>query len=117
MLAGTMAFGALMTLPFYLWETVAVRAMPMNATAFWTVGYVAVFASIVAYICYNRGIELVGPSRAALTAHMLPVFAAILSVVFLGETLHLYHLAGAAAVVMGIVLTGGSSGNGSASTT
>lgn len=117
MLAGMMAFGVLITLPFYLWETVSVRPMPINATAIWTVGYVAVFASIVAYICYNKGIELVGPSRAALTAHMLPVFAAVLSVVFLGETLELFHLAGAAAVVMGIVLAGGSTATGSAKTT
>ena len=114
MLAGMIAFGLLMTLPFYLWETATVRAMPLDANAAWTVGYVAVFASIVAYICYNRGIELVGPSRASLTAHMLPVFAAVLSVVFLDETLHFYHLGGAAAVVIGIVLSGSS---GSAKTT
>lgn len=114
MLAGMMAFGLLMTLPFYLWETGTVQAMPLNWNAVWTVGYMAVFASILAYLCYNRGIELVGPSRAALTAHMLPVFAAILSVAFLGESLHLYHLAGAAAVVMGIVLSGST---GSAKTT
>jgi len=114
MLAGMMTVGVLMTLPFYLWETATGRAMPYDANAAWTVGYVAVFASILAYICYNRGIELVGPSRAALTAHMLPVFAAALSVVFLGETLHLYHLGGAAAVVMGILLSGSS---GSAKTT
>ncbi len=117
MLAGMMGFGILMTLPFYLWETAVARPMPLNATAFWTVGYVAVFASIIAYICYNRGIELIGPSRASLTAHMLPIFAAGLSVFFLGETLHLFHLAGAAAVVIGIVLTGGSASTGSARTT
>jgi drug/metabolite transporter (DMT)-like permease len=111
MLAGAMAVGIALTLPFYLWETLTVRAMPLNATALWTVGYVAVFASIVAYLCYNRGIELVGPSRAALTAHMLPVFAGGLSVLFLGESLHLYHLAGAAAVVGGIALTGGPTGS------
>ncbi len=117
MLAGMMGIGIVMTAPFYAWETITVRAMPLNATAIWTVGYVALFASIIAYICYNRGIELIGPSRAALTAHMLPVFAAGLSVFFLGETLHLFHLAGAAAVITGIVLSGGSSDTGSASTT
>ena len=111
MLAATMGFGLSMTLPFYLWESATVRAMPFTAIAVWTVAYVALFASIVAYLCYNRGIELVGSSRAALTAHMLPVFAAALSVVFLGETLHLYHLAGAAAVAVGIVLTAGAAGS------
>ncbi len=106
MLTAMMAVTMVLVLPFYLWETLTVRSMPVTAPALATVAYVAVFASIVAYICYNRGIALVGPSRAASTAHMLPIFAAILSVVFLGETLHLYHLAGAAAVAAGIVLTG-----------
>lgn len=110
MLAGMMAAGIAMTLPFYLWESATARAMPVTATAFWTVGYVAVFASILAYICYNKGIELVGPSRAAMTAHMLPVFAALFALIFLGEALHLFHLAGAVAVLLGIVLTSGSSG-------
>lgn len=114
MLAGMMAVGLLMTLPFYMWETATVRSMPFTWNAAMIVAYMAIFASILAYLCYNRGIELVGPSRASLTAHMLPVFAAVLSVVFLGESLHLYHLAGAAAVVMGIVLTGSA---GSAKTT
>ena len=114
MLTGMMGWGLLMILPFYLWETFTGRTMPVDWDTAWVVGYVALFASIIAYLCYNRGIELVGPSRAALTAHMLPVFAAILAVMFLGETLHLYHLAGAAAVVIGIVL---SSATGSAKTT
>ncbi len=106
MLAGMMGCGLLMILPFYLWETVTVRAMPTDWNTAWIVGYVALFASIVAYLCYNRGIELVGPSRAALTAHMLPVFAAILAVIFLDESLHLYHLGGAIAVILGITLSG-----------
>jgi len=114
MLAGTMGCGLLMILPFYLWEALTARTMPLDWNTTWIVGYIAIFASIIAYLCYNRGIELVGPSRAALTAHMLPVFAAILAVIFLGETLHLYHLAGAAAVVIGIVLSGST---GSAKTT
>jgi drug/metabolite transporter (DMT)-like permease len=101
-----MGCGLLMILPFYLWETVTVRAMPTDWNTAWIVGYVALFASIVAYLCYNRGIELVGPSRAALTAHMLPVFAAILAVIFLDESLHLYHLGGAIAVILGITLSG-----------
>ena len=114
MLAGMMGCGLLMILPFYLWEALTARTMPLDWNTTWIVGYVAIFASIIAYLCYNRGIELVGPSRAALTAHMLPVFAAIWAVIFLGETLHLYHLAGAAAVVIGIVLSGST---GSAKTT
>ncbi len=104
MLTGMMVMAIAMTLPVYLWEHLTIRAMPVTAASVAVVGYVAVFASIAAYLCYNRAIALVGPSRTALTAHILPVFAAALSVAFLGETLHLYHLAGAAAVAGGIGL-------------
>lgn len=120
MLTAMMAMAVVLTLPLYVWEHLGVRTMPVTASSLAVVGYVAVFASIAAYICYNRAIALVGPSRTALTAHMLPVFAAILSVVFLDERLHLYHIAGAAAVIAGIVLAGSASpspGAGSARTT
>ena len=83
MLAGMMGWGLLMILPFYLWETLATRTMPIDWNTACIIGYVALFASIIAYLCYNRSIELIGPSRAALTAHMLPLFAAILAVIFL----------------------------------
>ena len=106
--AGMMAWGLLMILPFYLWETLAIRTMPIDWNTACIIGYVALFASIIAYLCYNRSIELIGPNRAALTAHMLPLFAAILAVIFLDESLHFHHLAGAAAVLVGILLAGSS---------
>ena len=108
MLAGMMGWGLLMILPFYLWETLAIRTMPIDWNTACIIGYVALFASIIAYLCYNRSIELIGPNRAALTAHMLPLFAAILAVIFLDESLHFHHLAGAAAVLVGILLAGSS---------
>ncbi len=119
MLTAMMAMAVMMTLPVYLWEHMTVRVMPVTVSSIAVVGYVAVFASIAAYICYNRAIALVGPSKTALTAHMLPIFAAILSVAFLDEELHLYHLAGATAVAGGIALTSAapSATTGSASTT
>jgi drug/metabolite transporter (DMT)-like permease len=117
MLTAMMVMAIMLTLPVYLWEHVTQRVMPVTPSAFAVVGYVAVFASIAAYLCYNRAIALVGPSRTSLTAHMLPVFAAVLSVAFLGEELHLYHLVGAIAVATGIALSGVAPATGSARTT
>jgi drug/metabolite transporter (DMT)-like permease len=114
MLTGMMMMAITMTLPVYLWEHLTIRVMPATASSLAVVGYIAVFASIAAYLCYNRAIALVGPSRTALTAHMLPIFAAALSVAFLGEVLHLYHLAGAVAVAGGIGLASMASPSGAA---
>lgn len=73
------------------------------------IGYVGVFASVLAFACWNRGVARVGAATAGLFIHLMPVFAAILAVVFLDERLHGYHVAGACAVATGLWLssTGG----------
>ena len=50
------------------------------------------------------GVAEVGPRRAGLFIHLMPVFGTLLAIAFLGETLRLYHGAGIALIVAGIVL-------------
>ncbi len=77
------------------------RWTPLSLAA---VLYIGLFASFLAYICWNRGVELVGPNRAGFTTHLLPAFATVLAVVFLHEELHPYHVAGIAVVLFGVYL-------------
>lgn len=104
-LAVTFATGTLILLPFYLWETVFVRAFVGGSRAVLAVGYVAVFPSIVSYFCFNRGVELAGANRAGLFLHLMPVFGSIMAVLVLGESLAWFHGAGIAAIAVGIFLT------------
>ena len=46
-----------------------------------------------------------GPNKAGLFVHLMPLFGALLSVIFLGERLYGYHYAGAALIFGGIWLT------------
>ena len=69
------------------------------------IGYLAVFASALAYLCFNRCVELIGASRAGMGIHLMPAFGSILAVLFLGEKLHLFHLAGLGFIATGIALT------------
>ena len=62
------------------------------------------FPSFIAYLFFNRGIELIGATRAGQSWHLMPVFGSILAVVFLGETFHLYHAIGIALIAAGILL-------------
>jgi drug/metabolite transporter (DMT)-like permease len=66
--------------------------------------YIAVFPSFIAYLFFNRGIELVGAARAGQSWHLMPVFGSILAVLFLGETFYAYHAIGIALIAAGIVL-------------
>jgi drug/metabolite transporter (DMT)-like permease len=75
------------------WESVA------------AIGYVSVFAAVLAYIAWNRGVNLVGPNRAGLFLHLMPVYAIVLAGLFLGERVQLHHLVGVLLIVLGILLT------------
>ena len=96
--------GAVMLLPAYMIEHSAGFAVPLTLNAAAAVLYVAIFPSVLAFLCFNRGVELVGANRAALCFPLLPLFGSTMAVLFLGETVAWYHGAGALLVLGGIFL-------------
>ncbi|CCQ72044.1 DMT family transporter [Magnetospira sp. QH-2] len=99
------ALGLGMLTPFYVQEHLSGLVMRFDKTVtLGAVAYVAVFPSILSYLFFNRGVELVGPGRAGLFIHLLPVFASLLAVAILGETFRWYHGAGLALILGGIGL-------------
>ena len=103
-LAATFALGALMLLPVYLAEHLAVRQMQVDGPTLASILYVAIFPSVVAYLCFNRAVELAGPNRAGQYLHLMPVFGSALAALFVGERLAWFHWAGAALIACGILL-------------
>ena len=104
MLILTFGLGTLMLLPLYLWELVVVGPFSLNLAALTSILYVALFPSVVAYFCWNRGIELIGANRAGLFSYLVPVFASVMAILFLGETLEGYHVMGMALIIVGMVI-------------
>ena len=102
-LAASFLSGAAVLLPFHLWEIADGRAMHLDRPTLLAVAYVAVFPSILAYMFFNRGVELVGANRAGQYIHLMPVFGSVLAMVFLGERPQAYHAAGIVLIVAGIV--------------
>jgi drug/metabolite transporter (DMT)-like permease len=96
--------GLILVAPFALAEAVFVETPHMTPFSDAAVLYIGIFASFIAYVCWNRGVELIGPNRAGFTTHLLPAFATVLAVMFLGEQLHLYHLVGISVVLYGVWL-------------
>ena len=92
-------------LPFYLWEFVARGGFALTPATVAALAYYGTIPSIVAYLFWNRGVAQVGPNRAGLFVHLMPLFGALLAVIFLGERLYAYHYAGAAMIFGGIYLT------------
>lgn len=103
-IAATFIAGAVILLPFYLWENATGRVMSVDGVTLLTVGYVAIFPSILAYLFYNRGVELAGANRAGLFVHLMPVFGSLMAILFLGESLQWFHAAGILLILLGILL-------------
>jgi drug/metabolite transporter (DMT)-like permease len=104
-LAAMLVLGLPWLLPFYFWELHERGGFALTGATVATLAYYATFPSILAYLFWNRGVAQIGPNRAGLFVHLMPVFGAALSVIFLGERLHGYHLFGAALIFAGIYLT------------
>jgi len=66
--------------------------------------YVAVAASVLAFLCWNKGVAVVGANAAGFTIPLLPAFGTVLAIVLLGEAFRAYHAAGFVAILAGVVL-------------
>jgi drug/metabolite transporter (DMT)-like permease len=68
------------------------------------VAFVTIGPSLVSQIFFMRGVELIGPARAGIFVNLVPIFAAFLAVVILGEPFAAYHALALALVLGGIVI-------------
>jgi drug/metabolite transporter (DMT)-like permease len=100
----TFIIGAIMLLPFYIWETLWQRAVRWDGLTIASVAYVAVFPSIISFLCFNRGVELIGANRAGLFLYLMPLFGGFMALFFLGERLAWFHGVGMFFIVAGILL-------------
>ena len=104
LLAVTFAWGAIMLVPVSAIEWASGARPALNLSFFLALAYVVLFPSLFAFICFNRGVELIGPNRVGPFFHLVPLFGTIMAIVFLGEQLTVFHMAGAALIFGGIVL-------------
>ncbi len=100
----TMGGGALLLLPFSIWEFSTGLTLKLDALTLVTLVFVVIFPSTLAYLFFNRGIALVGPNRAAPFLHLVPVFGSVMAILLLGEQLRLFHLVGYLLVLAGVVI-------------
>jgi drug/metabolite transporter (DMT)-like permease len=99
-----MSIGSILMLPFYLFEAQAGAAIRGGWPSYAAIAYTAVLPSFAAYMFFNRGVELIGAARAGQSMHLMPVFGAVLAVIFLGERIEAYHGVGIALIAGGIAL-------------
>ncbi|WP_392566653.1 DMT family transporter [Utexia brackfieldae] len=93
-------FGALVLLPGFLMA----KALTLNSHNIWLVLYAGIPASVIAPFAWIVGVLKLGANKASLFLNLTPVFTAVISVLFLHETLYSYHLIGGSLSLFGVIL-------------
>ena len=75
-------FGLIFSLPFYLWELKSKGGFLLTPASLGSLGYVALFSSVLSFIFWNYGVDKVGANRAGIFIHLMPVFSIILAFLF-----------------------------------
>lgn len=92
--------------PLVLIEAVAFgKSLQPTLFTVLTIGYVAIFPSILAYLFFTRGVDLIGGVRAGIFLHLIPLFGALMAIGLLGEPLAAFHIVGFMLILSGIALT------------
>jgi drug/metabolite transporter (DMT)-like permease len=105
LLAMSFLLAAIANMPFMLLEMWAGRNVQLSPQSISGLIYVIIFPSLIAYLFYNRGIELIGANRGGAFLHVVPLFGALMAVFFLGERLEPFHIMGFVAIITGVVMT------------
>ena len=98
------AIGVAMLLPLYLLDAARGPWRAPSAAEALAVLYIAVAASVAAFLAWNRGVAVVGANAAGFTLPLLPAFGALLAMIFLGEAFQGFHAAGFITIVAGVAL-------------
>ena len=96
--------GLIPLIPFYLAESAVYRPFQVSWESMMVVVTLALLVSVLGMLMWTRGNQLIGPNRAAIYVNLLPLFGALLAVIFLGETIRSYHIAGGLLIGSGMWL-------------
>lgn len=101
--ASTVIGGALLMIGFAAAAAPDFGQLP-TAPGWLALAFMGVFGSVLAYLWWNDGIKVVGPTQAAICMNFVPLFAALIGVAR-GQHLLPSQLAGAALVIAGVLVS------------
>jgi drug/metabolite transporter (DMT)-like permease len=101
----SMLIGSVIYVPAVSGHLRAVRFAAVSPVTWLTIVYSALFALCIAYTIWYAAVREIGSARTSIYSNLVPVVAMVTAVVFLGEALAVRKLVGAAAVLVGVVLT------------
>ncbi len=97
--------GFFLILPFCWTEFTEIPWQQYDALAYFNLGMIVICGTFLAYLFNVYGIKILGASMAGTYIYSQPVFATVIAIIFLGETLSLYKIVAAALIFTGVYLS------------
>ena len=104
-------FGLIFLIPIYITEYSLGFEITLNKPFILVLIYVVLFPGLAAFICWIKGISLIGPNRSGVFLHLMPILSAVMAMIIFKEKFMLYHLLGAFFILSGIILSNRKSTN------
>lgn len=102
-----MMAGLVVTLPFavlegYLSDWVWARQIQLHHI--WAILALTIFPSVLAILFWNYALTKISANQVAIFQYLIPVYTTIISIIFLGEHLQLFHICGGILILAGVLL-------------
>ena len=81
-----------MLAPWFAWEWSTSKAIEFTPTIVGAIFYLGVGPSLLAYLCWNQSVAIIGPTRAAFVYYCLPLFSGVEAILLLGEPVGVVHI-------------------------
>jgi drug/metabolite transporter (DMT)-like permease len=96
--------GMIFVLPWFEWKQCGKMLMEFSPTMMGAILYLGVGPSLLAYLCWNKSVAIIGPTRAAFVYYCLPLFSGVEGLFFLTEPVSVVHVVSGVLILGGVVL-------------
>lgn len=100
----TYLFAGFANAPLAVYEYANNQYVVWSVASVAAIAYAALLASVIGYFLYARGVEIIGATQAGAFIHLIPLFASVMAMTFLGEVPQLYHAVGFGLILGGVAL-------------
>ena len=104
--------GLILLVPAYLIEMSLGFKLNINLPFILTLSYVVLFPGLASFICWIKGISIIGSNRSGIFLHLMPIFSTVLAIIIFKEKFMNFHLFGAFFIIAGIFLSSRKEKNG-----
>jgi len=97
--------GLIFLLPAYIIEMILGYRLNIDLPFALTLTYVVLFPGLASFICWIKGIAIIGSNRSGIFLHLMPIFSTVLAILIFEEKFMNFHLFGALFIIGGIFLS------------